>query len=179
MYRHPNASYNMIKNSANGQWPPFPWVWPRLRITDGTNRKAWGLETVRKPVSRSSHSLHFPSFPPLQDARQSSPLLLLSLHQGTIGIKQLGQAGEWRTRVFCLVRFSGSLMCNAAVTLLKLHVYMHLLGFSYSAHSGLGGLNGTEILRSNKLPGDVHQLLDADHTVSKKGLECVGWKKVD
>ena len=48
-------------------------------------------------------------------------------------------------------------MCNAAVTLLKLHVHVNPLGFRYSAHSGLGGLNGIEILHSKKLPGDVHQ----------------------
>lgn len=54
---------------------------------------------------------------------------------------------------------------------------MNLLGISYSAHSGLGSLNGIEILHSTKLPGDVHQLLDTDHTVSKKGLECTDEKK--
>lgn len=56
-------------------------------------------------------------------------------------------------------------------------MYMNLLGISYSAHSGLGSLNGIEILHSTKLPGDVHQLLDTDHTVSKKGLECTDEKK--
>ena len=54
---------------------------------------------------------------------------------------------------------------------------MNLLGISSSAHSGLGSLNGIEILHSNRVPGDVHQLLDADHTVSKKGLECMDEKK--
>ena len=56
-------------------------------------------------------------------------------------------------------------------------MYVNFLGISYSAHSGLGSLNGIEILHSNKLPGDVHQLLDADHIVSKKGLECMNEKK--